>query len=119
MSASQFRPKYAKVRVHFSKFVVRPKVRAQDFHIIINARVRICENCQDARAIQCCSCRNRIGFASPHFRAEFIVLEQTFSRGAARRARLGNIFYFLFFWSNIFIFCFSSALKYIFFGKVR
>ena len=65
MGASQFRPKYAKVRVHFSKFVVRPKVRAQDFHIIINAR--ICENCPDARAIQCCSCRNRIGFASPHF----------------------------------------------------
>ena len=67
MSASQFRPKYAKVRVHFSKFVVRPKVRAQDFHIIINARARICENCPDARAIQCCSCKNRIEFASPHF----------------------------------------------------
>ena len=41
MSASQIRPKCAKVRVHFSKFEVRPKVRAQDFHIIINARVSV------------------------------------------------------------------------------
>ena len=80
MSASQIRPKCAKVRVHFSKFEVRPKVRVQDFHIIINARVSV-----------------------------FVKLVQIYCFRANIFAQRARASLFLFFWSNIQYNIFSSA----------